>query len=93
VVARLAQAIRDHRAYFQRPPGGDQPFWGRRVERLEVGPAPRRKLSVERLTETIRATLNYARMRERAELPGARIRSEDGVGKTVALIELETASR
>lgn len=77
------------------PSGGDQPFWGRRVERLGVGlaPLPRRKLSAERLAVAIRTTLDDGRMRERAGLLGEKIRSEDGVGETIALIERGTVRR
>jgi sterol 3beta-glucosyltransferase len=90
-----AEGLRAGRPTVVVPGGGDQPFWGRRVERLGVGPAPVPgwRLSVESLAAAIRATLNDARMRERAGLLGERIRSEDGVGETAALIERETASR
>ena len=68
---------------------GDQPYWGRRVAELEVGPppVPRRRLTVERLADAIRQALTDEAMRERAADLGARIRAEDGVGSAVAVIE------
>jgi sterol 3beta-glucosyltransferase len=72
---------------------GDQPFWGRRVAALGVGPAPipQRKLSVERLAEAIRTAATDGAMRERAAALGAAIRAEDGVASAVALIEAHVA--
>ncbi len=68
---------------------GDQPFWGRRVQALGVGPKPipRRRLSAERLAEGIRLMVADEAMRRRAADLGARIREEDGVGRAVDLLE------
>ena len=67
----------------------DQPFWGRRVHALGVGPKPipRRELSVEKLAEGIRHMLTDEAMRRRAADIGARIRAEDGVGRAAELLE------
>jgi UDP:flavonoid glycosyltransferase YjiC (YdhE family) len=59
---------------------GDQPFWGRRVAALGVGPPPleRRKLDVSILAAAFQATDDPA-MRERARVLGQSIAREDGV--------------
>jgi UDP:flavonoid glycosyltransferase YjiC (YdhE family) len=66
----------------------DQPFWGRRVAELGVGPAPipRRKLTVERLAQAIESALSDQAMRQRAASLGSRIRAEDGVGCAVGIV-------
>jgi len=68
---------------------GDQPFWGRRVEALGVGPAPisQRKLTADGLATAIRETLDNDSLRQRAEALGAAIRAEDGVGLAVQTLE------
>jgi sterol 3beta-glucosyltransferase len=67
---------------------GDQPFWGRHVVKLGVGPTPipRRKLTSEKLAQALEIAHHDESMRQRAADLGARIREEDGVGKAVALI-------
>ncbi len=67
---------------------GDQPFWGRRVAALGVGPAPLSKftMTAERLAEAISRAVNDAGMRQRAATLGETIRGEDGVGRAVAYI-------
>ena len=67
---------------------GDQPFWGRHVAALGVGPAPipRRRLTAERLAAAIARAVSDGEMRRRAVDLGERIRVEDGVGQAVALI-------
>ena len=67
----------------------DQPFWGRRVHALGVGPAPimRRDITVENLTAAIRAALTDAAMRDRAARLGEIIRGEDGVAHAAAVID------
>jgi len=67
---------------------GDQPFWGQRVLMLGVGPAPipKKKLTTERLAAAITQAMNDNAMRGRAAALGARIRSEDGIGRAVALV-------
>ncbi len=68
---------------------GDQPFWGRRVADLGVGPAPisRQKLSAARLGQAIATAVSDPALRRRAAELGARIRAEDGVANAVAIIE------
>jgi sterol 3beta-glucosyltransferase len=67
---------------------GDQPFWGRRVHALGVGPKPilLKALTVERLSDAIARAVGDATMRHEADALGARIRAEDGVGAAVDFI-------
>lgn len=67
---------------------GDQPYWGRQVERLGVGPKPipRRKLTAGKLAAAIQTAVTDQGMRQRAALLGETIRSEDGVGYAVEVI-------
>jgi sterol 3beta-glucosyltransferase len=71
------------------PAFGDQPFWGRIVAERGLGPAPipQRALTAARLAEAIRVAVGDRAMRERAEVIGAQIRGEDGVGYAVAILE------
>jgi sterol 3beta-glucosyltransferase len=66
----------------------DQPFWGNRVHAIGVGPKPIlvKNLSAKRLIQAIvEAESNV--IRERAQLVGQQIRSEDGVRDAVKSIE------
>ncbi len=68
---------------------GDQPFWGRQVEALGVGPAPipRKDLTVEKLAQAIqRVTADEAMQRKAAQL-GAAIREERGLENAVYVVE------
>ncbi len=67
----------------------DQPFWGRRVRDLGVGPAPipQKQLTVAALADAISTTVNDATMRNRAAQLGEAIRAEDGVARAVEIIE------
>ena len=60
---------------------------------LGVGPlpAPRAKLTAERLAEAIRQATTDAGMRERARSWGEKIRAEDGVGRAVEAFEFYAA--
>lgn len=68
---------------------GDQPFWGQRVLELGVGPRPipRRMLTVERLAQAIQTAVTDQGMHQRAADLGADIRSEDGIGRAVAVVQ------
>jgi sterol 3beta-glucosyltransferase len=70
------------------PFGMDQPFWGRRVAELGVGPQPipRKKLTAERLAAAITEATTNPTMRRRAAALGEAIRSEDGIGNAVAMV-------
>jgi sterol 3beta-glucosyltransferase len=67
---------------------GDQPFWGRRVSALGVGPAPipRRRLTSQRLADAIRECVTNPTMRQKAGELGQRIRADDGIGAAVAIV-------
>lgn len=68
---------------------GDQPFWGRRVQELGIGPAPipRSRLTAERLAQAIGAATSDQTMRKRSAEIGATIQSEDGIGRAVSIIQ------
>jgi UDP:flavonoid glycosyltransferase YjiC (YdhE family) len=68
---------------------GDQPYWGRRIADLGVGPQPirRRRLTAEALAAAICRAVTDQQMRRRAAALGERIRSEDGVARAVEVIE------
>ncbi|MFI5249285.1 MAG: glycosyltransferase [Gemmatimonadales bacterium] len=68
------------------PLGFDQPFWGRRVHALGVGPRPisRRRLSASGLADAIRTATGDSAMRARAASLGAELRAERGVERAIA---------
>ncbi|MFO7697050.1 MAG: glycosyltransferase, partial [Anaerolineae bacterium] len=68
---------------------GDQPFWGRRVAALGVGPSPipRRRLTIDNLAAAIEEACSDGAMRECAKELGARIQAENGVARAVEAIE------
>ncbi len=67
---------------------GDQPFWGRHIERLGVGPAPipQKKLTVERLCDAIVRVMNDSIMRQSAAALGNRLQKENGTSNAVEFI-------
>jgi sterol 3beta-glucosyltransferase len=67
----------------------DQPFWGRRLHELGVAarPIPNKRLTVRRLADAIRFVADTESVRERAAVIGERVRSENGVGRAVELVE------
>jgi UDP:flavonoid glycosyltransferase YjiC (YdhE family) len=67
----------------------DQPFWARRAYELGVGPKPipRRRLTVDNLTQAIERAISDAKMRERAASLGERIRAENGIARAITIIE------
>jgi sterol 3beta-glucosyltransferase len=67
---------------------GDQPFWGRRVAELGVGPAPipRKKLTAPRLAAAISEAVNQQDMRAKANRLGQQIQAEAGVANAAAFI-------
>jgi UDP:flavonoid glycosyltransferase YjiC (YdhE family) len=67
----------------------DQPFWGKRVHELGVGPTPipRRKLTVDRLAQAIQVAVTDKDMRQRAADLGAKIQAENGIANAVELIQ------
>jgi UDP:flavonoid glycosyltransferase YjiC (YdhE family) len=67
----------------------DQPFWAEMMFRRGAGtkPIPRKKLTAERLAETMRIAVSDERLRARAAELGEKVRREDGVGKAVKILE------
>lgn len=67
----------------------DQPFWGKRVYELGVGPRPipQKKLTVESLAAAIRTMVGDAAMRQKAVELGQKIQSEDGIGTAISIVE------
>ncbi len=67
----------------------DQPYWGRRVHALGVGPRPilRERLTMDSLAQAVHAAVRDPDMRRRARALGRQIRSEDGVARAVDLLD------
>jgi UDP:flavonoid glycosyltransferase YjiC (YdhE family) len=67
----------------------DQPFWGRRVKTLGVGPEPipLKKLTVDNLAHAIHEAVTQPEIKRRAAGLGASLREEDGVGHAVRVIK------
>jgi len=89
-----AAGLRAGRPSVITPFFGDQPYWGRRVHALGVGPEPimRKAMTAQRLAEAItRAVMDEEMRRHAAEL-GERIRAEDGVGTAVTIITQHLAT-
>lgn len=74
---------------------GDQPFWGRRVFELGVGPRPipQKNLSADKLGRAIREVATNAQMQQRAEALGKKIRAENGAMQAVEVIDGWLGSR
>lgn len=70
------------------PHMADQPYWGRRLHELGVGPAPIRRcdLTSENLAHALCTMTEDPVMEARARALGARLASEDGVATAVGLI-------
>jgi sterol 3beta-glucosyltransferase len=70
------------------PHMADQPFWGRRVQALGVGPAPiaRPRLTAEKLAAAITEAVSNTAMQERAEALARKMAGEDGVARAVELV-------
>ncbi len=68
---------------------GDQLFLGQRIFELGVGPAPipNSQLTSKRLAKAIEQVVSDPKMRQRAAELGENIRTEDGVGTAIALMQ------
>jgi sterol 3beta-glucosyltransferase len=75
------------------PLAADQPSWARTVHGLGAGPAPIpfRELTAERLAAAIHQAVTNQQIRQQAAELGARIRSEDGLGRTAELFSRHIA--
>jgi len=70
------------------PFAGDQMFWGKRIHAIGAGPRPIpvRELTATRLASALAEAEENA-LRDRARLLGCTIRSEDGVGNAIRVVE------
>lgn len=68
---------------------GDQPFWGKQVFELGVGPRPipQKQLTVTNLSQAIQTVSLDTAMQQRADALGEKIRAEDGVMQAVEVIQ------
>ncbi len=84
-----AAAIAAGRPQIICPFMADQPFWGDRMHRLGIAPAPtpQSDLTSRGLAEAIQNVARDALMSERAEILGRLVRAEDGTAAAVALLE------
>jgi len=66
----------------------DQPYWGRRVHALGVGPKPilRKALTAQRLADAIRQAVTDTEIQGHAAALGEKIRGEDGVAAAVEIV-------
>jgi sterol 3beta-glucosyltransferase len=71
------------------PVAGDQPFWARRLRVLGVSSAtiPQRRITAENLGAAIQNAMNDSVIRDNAKDLAARIATEDGAGRVVAVVE------
>ena len=71
------------------PHVADQFFWGDRLRVRGIGskPLPRTKLTAAALASRLRATIDDAKMRDKAEEAGIAIRAETGPARAAELIE------
>ena len=67
----------------------DQPLWAQRVARLGVGarPLPRSKLTAGRLAAAVSDVVDNPAMLDRARAVSQLVRSEDGLGSALRLID------
>ena len=84
-----AAGLRAGKATVVCPFVADQPFWGRRVAALGVGPepVPQRDLTPDRLARAIDSACSDRGMRANAARLGEKIRGEDGVASAVGWVE------
>jgi UDP:flavonoid glycosyltransferase YjiC (YdhE family) len=68
---------------------GDQPFWGKRIAMLGVGPKPipRKRLASKELANALLHLVNDQAMSENAQALGRRIQAEKGVDRAVEIVE------
>jgi sterol 3beta-glucosyltransferase len=66
----------------------DQPFWGRLVQQLGVGPKPipQWQLTAEGLADALKTAVQDETMQQRAAELGEKIRAEDGVARAVEIV-------
>ena len=84
-----AAGLRAGRPTLVCPMGLDQPFWGNRVWKLGCGPKPQslRRLNADRFAQGLKDLVDREDYRSRASSVAAAIAREDGVGRTIEIIE------
>ena len=84
-----ASAFRAGKPQVVVPYFGDQPFWGARVEALNVGPTPlpQKCLTSEKLASAIRAVTKDKNMSSHADTLRLKLAKEDGVATAIQTIE------
>ena len=72
----------------------DQPFWGRVIYELGVGPKPipQKRLSAEGLARAIDEVVSDKTMQQKASKLGEAIRAEDGVDRAVEAVNMFLAN-
>jgi sterol 3beta-glucosyltransferase len=67
----------------------DQPYWGKRVHQLGVGcqPIAQKQLTAENLAQAIYTVTHNPDIRQNAAVLGAKLRAEDGVARTIEIVE------
>jgi UDP:flavonoid glycosyltransferase YjiC (YdhE family) len=67
----------------------DQPFWGARIKALGLGPdpIPQKNLTADKLAKAITIAVSDTKMKQRANLFGAALRAENGIGNAVKFIK------
>ncbi len=87
-IGTTADALRAGIPSFIVPFTADQPFWGRQIAKLGLGPepVPFRQLTVEKLASHIERLVKDDMARRRVAELGKRIRNEDGVGEAVKIL-------
>ena len=67
----------------------DQPFWGARVQQLDVGPKPipLKQLTARRLSDAIQHAVSDTGLRRRAGAMGGALRAEDGLARAVSVVQ------
>lgn len=80
---------------FIMPQIADQFYWGHRVERLGLGPAPVApgKISVQKLAGALAAMAGEKEYARNAQALGEEMRGEDGVPAVVSLVTSEVGGR
>jgi len=84
-----ASAFRAGKPQVVVPYFGDQPFWGARVEALNVGPTPlpQKRLTSKKLASAIRAATKDKSMLSHANSIRLKLAEEDGVASAIQTIE------
>lgn len=67
----------------------DQPFWGKRVQAMGLGPQPipQKKLTADRLANAILTATGDRNIQAKARAIGTAIRAEDGIARAVAVVK------